>query len=174
MQTNGVTPEPTKLVVSSDERFVPFGEMIIMIGEQTNNVKKAQELILSFINPNLETIQINNTVFLVTSTKAESKIVAIGSMINIDAPKNALTNTVEFLHMMQSRGVDIYMSQFKGGNQAQGYNIIGKTFDRFNFDTKISVTQNKKSPGNFQVVVEFGKDSLMQLTKKLANQSRGK
>lgn len=173
MQTNLKPHEPT-LVIDSDDRFVSFQEMILLLGEHTDNVSKSTEFITSLFVPNAEIVQVNNTVLQFITKKIKGKTVAVGALINLDTAKNALTNTVDILSSLQRQGVDIFTSQFKGGNQAQGFKVIGKTFDRFGIDTKISVGSKKtQSDNKHLVVVEFGKDPIEDGPKQ-NTQRRGK
>tara|TARA_R100000951_G_scaffold30949_1_gene26589 strand:+ start:153 stop:617 length:465 start_codon:yes stop_codon:yes gene_type:complete len=97
-------------VVDSKQDPLPGPTVIIMALENAPKSEYSNQVKLLAISKELtmesvDTVQIGNTVFLAHKGKKSNKNKMVGRMFNVDTARNMIANYVQYLKILQNKGV---------------------------------------------------------------------
>ena len=76
--------------------------------------------------PDVDLVQVGNTVFIGHKGKGEAKNKMVGRAFNVDTARNFVNNYVKYLKVLQQKGVTHYSIDFDGGALVPVAKAIGK------------------------------------------------
>jgi len=76
--------------------------------------------------PDVDLVQVGNTVFIGHKGKGEAKNKMVGRAFNVDTARNFVNNYVKYLTVLQGKGITHYSIDFDGGELVPVAKAIGK------------------------------------------------
>ena len=131
----------TYAIAEQNDTDVPTDKGMLMV---------AKELAM----PDVDTVQIGNTVFIGHRGKGDRKYFMWGRALNIDTGRNFIANGLLYMAYLQDKGVTLYTTEF---NNPQ-YLTAFQYWSRMNGDTYTDVIQ--KEDGTYQAFIKIGEEPL--------------
>ena len=76
--------------------------------------------------PDVDLVQVGNTVFIGHKGKGEAKNKMVGRAFNVDTARNFVNNYVKYLTVLQGKGITHYSIDFKGEELVPIAKAVGK------------------------------------------------
>lgn len=144
--------------VDSKETPLPAPEVIMESIRNYNATPYPADVVATSIAremamPDVDMVQIGNTVFIGHRGKGENKDKMVGRAFNIDTGENFIRNGFKYFNYLQRKGFTRYVTQYDG----DVFDSAFKTFQRRAdpSDTKIAMA---KKNGKTVVAVKLGKE----------------
>jgi len=129
------TPPPAPTIVltyASEAKLPPDMDL------QTALTRWVQEM----SSPNVEMIQVGNTVFVGHPSKDKRKL--MGRVFNVDTARNFVSNTVKYFKLLQKKGITHYSVSFDTGTLEQIAKAVGKALVGSGIQAGLAPTESGK------------------------------
>jgi len=157
-------------VVDSTQEQLPGPVIIAMSVEQLHQQEglPKQALMLSIAKEttmeDADVVQIGNTVFLTHLQEQKGKLYGVGRAFNVDTARNFVDNGFKFFTYLQEKGVQQYITYYRGSIYDQAFDAFKRRADRQAIQyggtrTKF-VMRPAKNGAETYVVITFGTEPL--------------
>jgi hypothetical protein len=151
-------------VVDSKETPLPAPEVIMESIRNYNITPYPDEVVATSIArelamPEVDTVQIGNTVFIGHRGKGDNKDKMVGRAFNIDTGENFIRNGLMYFDYMQRKGITRYVTQYDGDIFDSAFQIFKRRAEMR--DTEIAMA---KKNGKTVVAVKLGKLKRLEST----------
>ena len=79
--------------------------------------------------PDVEMVQVGNTVFVGHRGKDKNKNKIMGRVFNVDTARNLVANTVKYFKVLQQKGITHYSVAFDKGTLEQAAKAVGRALN---------------------------------------------
>ena len=151
-------------VVDSKETPLPAPEVIMESIRNYNATPYPDEVVATAIArelamPEVDTVQIGNTVFIGHRGKGDNEDKMVGRAFNIDTGENFIRNGLMYFDYMQRKGITRYVTQYDGDIFDSAFQIFKRRAEMR--DTEIAMA---KKNGKTVVAVKLGKLKRLEST----------
>ena len=146
-----VEPLPAPTIISMmvgelDLKGVPPKAALVAIAQEINM-------------PDVDLVQVGNTVFVGHRGKGEKKNMMWGRAFNVDTAQNFIANGLKYFTHLQDLGITKYMTEYEG----QIYDSAFKTWKRYVDKGDSSLAVGLYSNGKSRAYVSLGKMPLSEV-----------
>ena len=135
-------PAPTVVLTYASEANLP-ADMDL----QTALAMWVKEMTL----PNVEMVQVGNTVFVGHRGKDKNKNKIMGRVFNVDTARNLVSNTVKYFKVLQQKGITHYSVAFDKGTLEQAAKAVGRALRGTGIQAGMASTES----GQMMLFVQF-------------------
>jgi hypothetical protein len=151
-------------VVDSKETPLPAPEVIMESIRNYNATPYPDEVVATAIArelamPEVDTVQIGNTVFIGHRGKGDNEDKMVGRAFNIDTGENFIRNGLMYFDYMQRKGITRYVTQYDGDIFDSAFQVFKRRAEMR--DTEIAMA---KKNGKTVVAVKLGKLKRLEST----------
>ncbi|MEK9895178.1 MAG: hypothetical protein VW518_01950 [Burkholderiaceae bacterium] len=113
---------------------------------------------VEFTRPDIDVVQIGNTVFIGHLGKGKNAKKMVGRALNVDTGKNFMTNGAKYFTYLQKRGITHYSTMFESPIFLNIFRLLQRQAHKG--DTQVGIGRLKRSPNTYVAFVRLGKEPL--------------
>ena len=111
--------------------------------------------------PNVDVIQVGNTVFLAQVGKGENQHKVVGRAFNMDTGRNFVKNGFKYFNYLQQKGYTHYSTSFTGPVFLNAFKVFRRRLERG--DTQVYIGRreaDEPAKDKYEIYVRIGKEPL--------------
>ena len=116
--------------------------------------------------PNVDQVQVGNTVFVGHRGKGKSKNKMVGRAFNVDTARNFVSNYIKYLSVLQKKGITHYSTSFTGSEVLKLMQLLQRIVKN-NTDSRIYIAIDDTDPyaeSDYITYFKVGKDPMPRVS----------